>query len=80
MAEVFSRDSHYRLATYGVGSDFGSTPVTKETLDSTALHEVAHIFLMGLIQAAIDHKEGNETLAEEHRIIHILERLLVPQK
>lgn len=76
MAEVFQRDVHHRLATYGIGDDFGSTPVSKESLDSTALHEVAHIFLQGLIQAAIDHGQGNETLAEEHRIIHILERLL----
>jgi hypothetical protein len=79
MAEIFERDAHHRVATYGIGSDFGSTPVTPESLDSTALHEVCHVFLMGLIQAAIDHGDSNETLAEEHRIIHILERLL-PQK
>ena len=79
MAEIFERDSHHRTASYGVGNDFGSTPVTKESLDRTALHEVAHIFLQGLIQAAVDHKEGNETLSEEHRIIHILERILPPE-
>lgn len=78
MAEVFERDVHHRLATYGIGDDFGSTPVTKESLDSAALHEVGHVFLTGLIQASIDQQEfNNETLAEEHRIIHILERLLI---
>lgn len=77
MAEIFERDVHHRLATYGIGSDFGSVGVSKESLDSTALHEVGHVFLTGLIQAAIDQQEfNNETLAEEHRIIHILERLL----
>ena len=76
MAEIFDRDVHHRLASYGIGDDFGSVGTSKESLDSTALHEVAHIFLQGLIQAAIDHQQGNETLAEEHRIIHILERLL----
>ena len=80
MAEIFVRDAHDRLATYGVGADFGSTPVTKESLDSTALHEVCHVFLQCLIQAAIDHGQNNETLAEEHRIIHTLENILVNQK
>lgn len=76
MAEIFDRDAHHRLASYGIGNDFGSTPVTKYNLDRTALHEVGHVFLQGLIQAVLDHEEGNESLAEEHRIIHILERLL----
>jgi len=79
MAEVFERDVHNRVASYGIGNSFGSTTVTKASLDRTALHEVLHVFLMGLIQAAVDHEEGNETLAEEHRIITILERLLPPE-
>lgn len=79
MAEIFKRDSHHRLASYGVGSFFGGTEVTEATLDRTALHEVLHVFLDGLMQAAIDHGAGNETLGEEHRIIHILERLLPPK-
>jgi hypothetical protein len=79
MAEVFSRDAHHRLASYGVGKDWGSEEVNFHSIDSTALHEMLHVFLQGLIQAAVDHGQGNETLAEEHRIIHILERLL-PEK
>jgi len=77
MAEVFSRDPHHRLATYGIGGDWGSSPVTKETIDETAFHEVAHIFLMELMQICFDKREQtDETLAQEHRVIHILERLL----
>lgn len=79
MAEVFSRDAHHRVADYGIGPDWVSEPVTPDSIDRTALHEVGHIFLQGLIQAAVDHGQGNETLAEEHRIIHILERILKPE-
>jgi hypothetical protein len=79
MAEIFSRDAHQRVADYGVGNDWVSEPVTPVSIDKTAMHEVLHVFLEGLIQAAVDHGQGNETLAEEHRIIHILERLLNPE-
>lgn len=79
MAEIFDADAHHRVASYGIGDDWVSTEVIPETIDRTALHEVLHIFLEGLVQAAVDHGAGNETLSEQHRIIHILERILPPE-
>jgi len=78
MASVYC-DSIARLATYRVG-DFGSTPITPESLSSTALHECLHVFLYDLITAATDRASPPEQIEiEEHRIINVLERLLEQQ-
>lgn len=79
MAIVDKIEPEHRLASYRVGKNFGGCPVTSYTLSRTALHEVLHIFLYGLIHAVVSHgKESDDCLAEEHRIIHILEPLLCP--
>jgi hypothetical protein len=78
-AVVDSLEYEHRLAKYRVGSSFGGREVTSYTLSRTALHEVLHVFLYGLIEAVANHgKDGDDCLAEEHRIIHILEPLLCP--
>lgn len=79
MAVVDSIEPEHRLAKYRIGKTFGGVPVDSYSLSRTALHEVLHIFLYGLIHAVTNHgKDGDDCLAEEHRIIHILEPLLCP--
>lgn len=78
-AVVDSLEAEHRLAKYRVGSNFGNGPVNSYTLSRVALHETLHIFLYELIEVVAKHgKDGNDCLAQEHRIIHILEPLLCP--
>lgn len=79
-AEVYKRDLGSMLAAYRIGENFGAEPVTKLTVERTAVHELLHIFLYPLIEAA---KESQTITAEaleaaEHSVINVLERLLVP--
>lgn len=79
MAIVDSIEPEHRLAKYRIGKDFGGSPVNSYTLSRVALHEVLHIFLYDLIHTVKVHGlEGDDCLAQEHRIIHILEPLLCP--
>jgi hypothetical protein len=66
-----------RLATYRLG-DFGAEKITPLSLGSTALHELLHVLLHDLMTAAQDPRSSPELLEkEEHRIINLLERLLL---
>jgi hypothetical protein len=66
-----------RLATYRLG-DFGAEKITHESLDATALHEVLHVFLHDLMSAAQDPKSSVEEVEkQEHRIINLLEQMLL---
>ena len=66
-----------RLATYRLG-DFGAEQVNHQSLNSTALHEVLHVLLHDLMTAAQDPRSSPELIEkEEHRIINLLERLLL---
>jgi hypothetical protein len=71
MAEVVVNDTGM-LATYRIGLTFGSAPVTPLTLESTALHEVLHVMLR---KFKLDQSEANE-----HEIVNMLEKLLMKAK
>ncbi len=82
MAELSKLDLQARLATYKLGKDFGAAKVTDQSLESTALHEMLHVLLFELIETAkeaqtvtTDHLQG-----VEHRVVHVLERLLMERK
>jgi hypothetical protein len=64
-----------RLAVYRLGRDFGPAEVTAHSLESTAAHELLHVLLKDLI-----HATGKDRMAAEHRVVHTLERLLVPPR
>ena len=65
-----------RLAVYRLG-DFGAEPITPESLEKTALHELLHILLHDLIDVAGAPRTNDEQLeAAEHRVINVLERVL----
>lgn len=68
MAEVGFCDEAM-LATYRIGRSFGSTPVTSETLESTALHELLHVLLR---RFRMDPTEANE-----HQVVNTLEKILM---
>lgn len=74
MAEV---RLHYaaRLATYNTGN-FGATEITPEAIDETALHEMLHVLLAGLLHTL--GRTNDEVMQEsaEHAVITTLEKLL----
>lgn len=65
-----------RLATYRLG-DFGAEAITPESLERTALHELLHVFLHDLIELACRQHDPDELEAAEHRVINVLESLLM---
>lgn len=78
MAEVVKFDLEQRSATIRLGKDFSHTPVTDHNLNETALHEVLHIFLHELITVAQAEGVDADTLSSaEHRVVNVLEKLLV---
>lgn len=68
MAEVVCADADM-LASYRIGADFGATPVTPHSLESTALHELLHIMLR---KFKLEQSEANE-----HEVVNMLEKLLM---
>jgi hypothetical protein len=80
MAQVIGLDVAQRLASIRVGMDFGSTDVNDHSLEQTAVHELLHIMLRPLIDAAKDNETTTQAQLEslEHSVINTLERLLVP--
>lgn len=64
-----------RLAVISLGKDFGPVPVTDKLLNETALHEVLHVFLAPLVEAARSRDEG-AMLSAEHSVVVVLEKLL----
>ena len=66
-----------RLAVYRTGC-FGSDPITPRLLESTALHEMAHI-LLAEFRYVVSGKETDAELLEsvEHRVVITLEKLLL---
>jgi hypothetical protein len=75
MADV-SFNEPARLATYRLG-DFGGESITPESLEATAVHELCHVLLHDLIAAA-DARQDVE--AAEHRVVNVLERLLMERR
>ena len=80
MAEINRFSLKDRLATYRIGADFGARPVTAQSLEEIACHEVLHVFLCELIEFAKDKDGRPEDLeSAEHRVVNTLVRLLVPE-
>jgi hypothetical protein len=78
MAELnFSKDNSAKLVRLRVGKYFGAEPVTNESLEMTAIHELIHVLLYEFKETC---KEDpyNETrqMEREHDIVHVLEKLL----
>ncbi len=79
MAEVSSMDLRARLATYRVGSDFGSTPVTDQSIEEIACHEMWHVRLHELMEICRNPAATDDQISSaEHSVIHAAVRICVP--
>jgi hypothetical protein len=79
MAQMENFDWQQRQVSCRLGHDWKSIKVTPITLEQTAVHELLHVLLYELIESAKNNQISDEDLGSvEHRIINILERLLVP--
>lgn len=80
MASV-TRDLASRLAAVKFGVAFGAEELSEKNISSTALHELLHVFLWELITICKKPDlTAEELYSAEHRIIHILENLLIEKK
>jgi hypothetical protein len=80
MAEINRISLPDRLATFTVGSDFGARPVTAQSVEEIACHEVCHVFLHEFKEVCRDPAAtDDEIMAAEHNVVHTLVRLLVPE-
>lgn len=78
MASLTSVEHEHKLAKYRVGTHFRSNAVTPESLESTALHELLHLLLRPMLDAAIADGEHSDQVAEyEHAVIVVLEEILM---
>lgn len=80
MAEMDKFDWRQRQVTARLGREWLSSPVTPVTLEQTAVHELLHLLLFPLAQAAGSGTAmpDDEVASLEHSIINTLETLLVP--
>ena len=66
-----------RMANIFLGRDFGGAGVSPQTLEATALHELLHVFLCELVNQTEYGIDGEPLQSAEHRVIHVLEKLLL---
>jgi hypothetical protein len=66
-----------RMANVFLGDDFGGMPVTDESLSEVALHECLHVLLAELVNQVDYGIEGAARDSAEHRVVHVLEKLLL---
>ncbi len=78
MADV-KLDLLARTATYRLG-DWAGEAITPTSLEATAVHELLHVMLVELIDAAKAPRNADRIGSAEHRVINVMERLLVPPK
>ena len=76
MSDV-TMDHKSLLAVYRIG-DFGSTAITSESIEGTAIHELLHVLLFRLVNQVEIGLTDVALESEEHNVIHVLEKLLTP--
>jgi hypothetical protein len=80
MAEINKISLPDRLATFTIGADFGARPVTAQSVEEIACHEVCHVFLHEYKEVCRDPAATDDAImAAEHTLINTLVRLLVPE-
>lgn len=79
MAFIDKFDWVQRQAKATLNRRWKATPITKHTLEQTAVHELLHVMLHELVEKAQTPGVSADDLASvEHSIINRLELLLVP--
>jgi len=77
MASLLSVEPEHKLARYAVGVHFGAEEVTPASLESTAIHEMLHLRLRGLMDACMDERGHTHVVNEkEHEVVVVIEELL----
>lgn len=77
LAEMTDFETEHRLVRYKVGRDAGSSKVTDELLELTAIHEMLHVLLHIPLEVAAEEGEYNDrVMAAEHAAINVLEAQL----
>lgn len=71
--ECFHTD---RLAKVRLAEDLGGSAATSENFEAFAVHELLHVLLAPLVDQENSGLEGDSLAAEEHRVIHTLQKLL----
>ena len=64
-----------QLAVVSVGADWGSMPISEKTLNETAAHEVLHVFIRRLVDAA-QSRDPSAIATAEHSVVVVLEKIL----
>ena len=78
MAEMLDFSNEDRMVKYTLGRDWMTTPVTPVSLESTAIHEMLHLRLHGLMHAVADYGvDSEQARQEEHAVIAVFEKLLL---
>lgn len=80
MAEITKQETEHRLVRWKIGKDFGETKVTPTSLEKVAIHENLHVLLHTLVEAAENGAAAEDIMAEEHRVIAVLESLLLSKE
>jgi len=77
-AAIFDIEPKARMARLMIGWDWGIEPVTDESLEETAIHELLHLLLYLPLEAAAEAGDENDESVEgpEHSVIRVLARLL----
>lgn len=80
MAMVEKLDLESRTAKIRFGSSFGKHElVSPDTISSTALHEVLHVFLHELLNSyETPPSPPDVKYSAEHRVVNVLENVLFP--
>lgn len=80
MAEMDKWDWAQRQVSCRFGNNWKATPVTPHSLEQTAVHELLHVLLYELIEVAKNTSGSpDDLMAAQHRVINVLEGLLVPE-
>jgi hypothetical protein len=64
-----------QLAVVSVGNDWGAMPINDKTLRETAAHEVLHVFIRRLVDAA-QSRDPTAIATAEHSVVVVLEKIL----
>lgn len=63
------------LAIIRIGADWGNVPVTDQIIRETAIHELLHVFVRPMLDAAVS-RDSSVIASTEHSLITVLEKLL----
>ena len=63
------------LAIIRMGADWGNVPITNQIIRETAIHELLHVFVRPMLDAAVS-RDSSAIASAEHSLITVLEKLL----